>query len=243
VNLGLKTKLIKYTGRETLLYKIIDASLFELLCFINYLKYGHIIRKNYIKNYLLKYENMKLQIGSGGELCPGFLNSNVIGGPIHLDIRKKLPFKNSILDTIYGNSVIAHIYKKDLMSFLKESYRVLKSDGKLILNTPDIKKIVSTFYFDKEYNKMVIISKKHMDVSLDDNFYIASFINNISHLFHAIKYIYDFEYLRHLLELSGFKNVKLVDNTTTSDKDINEMRSGFKGKYWDFTTMTIEAEK
>jgi len=74
-------------------------------------------------------------------------------------------------------------------------------------------------------------------------FYIASFINNISHLFHAIKYIYDFEYLRHLLELSGFKNVKLVDNTTTSDKDINEMRSGFKGKYWDFTTMTIEAEK
>lgn len=52
------------------------------------------------------------------------------------DVATGLPFENEIFDIVIAAEIIEHLIDTDY--FLKEIYRVLKKDGKLILTTPNI---------------------------------------------------------------------------------------------------------
>ncbi len=52
-----------------------------------------------------------------------------------IEDEKSLPFPNESFDVIYNKSFLEHLYKPDL--FLKEAYRVLKPNGKIICLVPD----------------------------------------------------------------------------------------------------------
>ena len=52
------------------------------------------------------------------------------------DVAKRLPYKTSVFDLVFAGEVIEHIV--DTTAFLKESHRVLKRGGKLILTTPNL---------------------------------------------------------------------------------------------------------
>ena len=238
-----KEFLINYTKRETLLYKITDAFLFEILNFFNYLRQGHVIRERRIKKYLKKHKIKKLHIGCGSCLYNGFLNSDAVSGQIHLDIRKKLPFNSGIFDEIYSNHLIEHVYKKDFIFFLKECRRVLKPHGKIIFGTPDLKKIIETFYILEDKEKMKVIASGHEIFSFDDEFHVAGYINDLSHIFFGHKFLYDYDYLEYLLKKKGFININHKDNLHTSDNYINEKLKDRINSFWDATTLTIEAEK
>jgi len=54
-------------------------------------------------------------------------------GLIHMDAHK-LPFKNGAFDTVICVAAIIYL---ELPTFMEECYRVLKKDGRLILNTPN----------------------------------------------------------------------------------------------------------
>lgn len=87
---------------------------------------------------------IKLNLGSGIRLFPGYINvdildkKHVVGKAkyVQADIRK-LPFKDNYADQIEMFSVIEHFPFREVTDVLTEVYRVLKPKGKLIIVTDD----------------------------------------------------------------------------------------------------------
>lgn len=52
------------------------------------------------------------------------------------DDKTKFPYENNYFDVIVAGEIIEHIYDTDF--FLTETYRILKSEGKLLLSTPNV---------------------------------------------------------------------------------------------------------
>jgi len=103
----------------------------------------------------------------GFSLLPNpFLRGDIIGVDIVLpekkpknyskvikaDIMKKLPFKNKTFDTIIMSGVIEHL--ENPLKALKECNRVLKKDGRLLIETPNpyfFPVIISDFLMNLRY--------------------------------------------------------------------------------------------
>lgn len=103
----------------------------------------------------------------GFSLLPNpFLRGEVIGVDIILpeqkpknyskmvkaDVMKKLPFKDQSFDTVIMSGVIEHL--ENPMKALEECKRVLKEDGRLLLETPNpyfIPVIISDFLMNLKY--------------------------------------------------------------------------------------------
>jgi len=64
-----------------------------------------------------------------------------------VDIEKEpLPYKDRNFDVVFNKSLIEHLRNPD--NFMREAYRVLKPEGRLITMTPDWKSVYDIFYED-----------------------------------------------------------------------------------------------
>ena len=81
----------------------------------------------------------------------------------------KLPFKNNTFDAVYCRSVFAHI--KNHLNLLREMKRILKSNGKIIIYTADVK--ILKFEFFEDYTHISPFTKE----SLKHILYDAGFRN------------------------------------------------------------------
>lgn len=82
---------------------------------------------------------MKLNLGCGDHILEGYVNCDLYNKNADLacDIRK-LPFEDNSIDEIISLHVIEHFDWIECKSVLKEWHRVLKPNGLLILETPDL---------------------------------------------------------------------------------------------------------
>jgi SAM-dependent methyltransferase len=105
-------------------------------------------RKAVIEHYLINHAIHKLQIGTGENLLPGWLNTDLepmAAEVIHLDALEPFPFKDNEFDYIFSEHMIEHIPYIGGLFMLKECFRVIKPGGKIRIATPDIEKIVGLF--------------------------------------------------------------------------------------------------
>ena len=120
------------------------------------------------------HEGLKLNVGSGPNGLDGWLNYDwgilallskfqifrkglislgilpktydVSWPPIKLvDIRKKFPLQNNIVQYIYCSQVLEHFEKWEALEILKECKRVLKNGGCIRIIVPDIEKIYKLY--------------------------------------------------------------------------------------------------
>jgi SAM-dependent methyltransferase len=61
------------------------------------------------------------------------------------NLLKGIPFKDDTFDIVYHSNVIEHFSKEEAPKFLKECYRVLKSNGIIRIAFPDLEQIVSHY--------------------------------------------------------------------------------------------------
>jgi len=90
---------------------------------------------------------MKLHLGSGKNVKADYVNIDAyveFPGVEKLDIFN-LPYKDDSIDEILTEHLIEHIMFKDEEKFWKESFRVLKPNGKLICETPDLEWLCKVF--------------------------------------------------------------------------------------------------
>ena len=162
----------------------------------------------------------RLHVGCGLVLLDGWLNIlyeprqeygkvQDKGGRLLLNynLLKKWPVNDNTISFIAGSHFIEHLDLNYGIFFLKESFRVMKSGGVIRLSCPDlgiyIKNYVennASFFrnelirewctFDKAETPGEILAAKAYDSG------------------GAHKWFYDFDSLKHILELSGFRNVK-----------------------------------
>lgn len=69
-----------------------------------------------------------------------------------VDVAKDvLPYEDNSFDIVYHKSLIEHLYSPEQL--MRETHRVLKSGGRIIILTPDWQSVMKVFYEDFTHNK------------------------------------------------------------------------------------------
>jgi predicted SAM-dependent methyltransferase len=141
---------------------------------------------------------------------PGWLNSDLVSGDMHLDLARPLPLPDETFKYAFGEHVIEHISERAGMQLLRELYRVLRPGGVLRITTPDLRKIIAIYedqnpVIDRDaYARFLdnMTGKRHERA--------CQIFNDYMHLWGHL-YVYDEEDLTAKLRLAGFDDVRRVE--------------------------------
>lgn len=109
-------------------------------------------RQRMIQAYLSSHSIKKLQIGTGTNPLPGWLNTDLEPTSTdtqYLNACERFPFDDNTFDFIYSEHMIEHITYLDGLFMLKECFRVMKPGGRIRIATPDIEKLIGLFSNEK----------------------------------------------------------------------------------------------
>ena len=92
-------------------------------------------------------EEIKLLLGCGGVIIPGYVNIdlNIRPGIDLLSDLRRLPFGTGRVDFIYACAVIEHFERKEWRSVLAHWFAALKPGGTLRLSTSDFEACVAQY--------------------------------------------------------------------------------------------------
>lgn len=146
----------------------------------------------------------KLNIGSDNNLRDGWYNIdefNIKPGTIKMNALK-LEFPDNFFDEICARDVLEHITHTRTDEALKEWYRVLKPEGKIYIQTPNLKGWALALVHHKCSDEHVAL---HLYAHQDNpgNYHYAGFTDNI---------------LRTKCETIGFKNIEAIDEDRKTKK-------------------------
>lgn len=94
---------------------------------------------------------IKLNLGCGPKLLPGFINCDLSGNwskvkpDVECDVTKPLPFPDEYADEIHAYHLLEHLNRWEAPDILRDWQRVLKPGGLLVLEMPCLDKIVSLY--------------------------------------------------------------------------------------------------
>lgn len=94
---------------------------------------------------------LKINAGSGEDIRSGFINidiQNLSGIDLLLDCRNLSIFENESIDFIVAQRLLEYIPRRDMLSTLKEWYRVLKPNGCVEIRVTDISSLTKSLYLN-----------------------------------------------------------------------------------------------
>lgn len=108
----------------------------------------------------------KLHFGCGNDYKSGYLNIDLARkADVFLDARNTLPFQEGQIEEIYSSHFLEHLTNHELIAHLKESYRVLKPQGKYRICLPDFRGAIDSYLGDDtqrfEKNKKIFPIRNH----------------------------------------------------------------------------------
>ena len=195
-------------------------------------------------------------MGCGRNLLDGWINTDFntakFRGSDFLDVTEKFPYDDNSVDYVFSEHMIEHISYQDGKFMIEESFRVLKSGGKIRISTPDLKFLINLYTEDK-----TDLQKRYIDYSVNhasynvsigtDTFIINNFVRDWDHTF-----IYDEKTLKSLFESVGFSDVKSYLITESEDENLKNLehttdeiniKQGQTKEFLQLETFTLEAKK
>ena len=197
--------------------------------------------------YLARSNVAKLHIGCGKHLLPGWLNSDFtpqLPEVARLDATAIFPIRAAAFDYIFSEHMIEHVPFEGGQNMLNESYRVLKSGGRIRISTPDLKFLIDLYAPQKTALQQAYIdwaTRRFVPSGIaSDTFVINNFMRNWGHLF-----IYDTKTLRHALAAAGFVDISAhsVNHSAVPDFMQLEHDGRMPPGFLQLETMTMEARK
>jgi SAM-dependent methyltransferase len=239
----LKERFVRMTHREGLLYNLVYGSVLGVGRYIYWLRYGHLVRRSTLQEFLKTHSIRRLHLGAGNISVEGYLNTDLYGR-IPIDITKRLPFPDECIDTILSNHVVEHVYRRQFVFFLHEALRVLRSGGRMWIGTPSFEKMARAMYCDGESTaRRAMLAHLQRKVEVEaETVTAASYLNDNTHRLFMHRYIYDLETMRHLGMLAGFRTVESVPLNEITEEGV---RDGLPepGSYRDLQSETFLFEK
>lgn len=180
----------------------------------------------------------KVHFGCGTNILKGWEN---VDFP-KVDVRKRLPYKDSSIDFIFHEHLLEHLSETDGLKFMKETYRILKPSGILRISCPSIDGIVWVY---QNWGKIPPSPWKNDKHSGNPN----KFINNAVVLPSLAGYhrnLDDKKSIKEKLISFGFRDVEFVKKHKSKHVDLRNLEKRFGGKYKDFPPqldITLEAQK
>lgn len=101
------------------------------------------------------YDKQKLHIGCGPHIIKDWINCDIISFP-GVDLicpADKLTLENESVDEILAEHLIEHLTYFEFNRAMAEWYRVLKPDGKLTIECPDLLGLCKQFVEGNEYKR------------------------------------------------------------------------------------------
>lgn len=113
---------------------------------------------NLLKNkYLVKKPLIKLNLGCGDEILDGYINCDMDNAKADMLFDAAIiPFPDNSVDEIRAYHLIEHFPFQKGLSVLKEWFRALKPNGKLIMETPDLLNTCKTFVESDEQSRIIL---------------------------------------------------------------------------------------
>ncbi len=181
-----------------------------------------------VAHYLTTHPIKKLHLGAGGNLLPGWCNTDIVPDlktGVYLNITRHFPFASGSFEYVFSEHTIEHISLRQGIAMLQECFRVLKPKGRVRIATPDLKFLIEMYNQEKtDLQKREITRIVDMvfpDVNLYyDSFVINNFFRNWGHQF-----IYDYKVLKALLERVGFTQVTLCQVAESADENLRGLEA------------------
>ena len=213
-------------------------------------EYWKRVARGKIRNYLGSHRLRKLQIGSGSNLLPGWLNTTLYPfapGSVFMDACQPFPIAENCWDYIFSEHVIEHLEFEEATLMLRESHRILRVGGRIRIATPDLAQIIAlytqpTARAQQDYIRWIMDSFRPQ---VREN-YPAHVINQSFHGWRH-KFIYDEATLRQALQEAGFSTIERVEPGQSADEHLRgiEQHGDYVGSdmAMRYETMVLEAVK
>lgn len=92
---------------------------------------------------------LKLHLGCGGNLIPGWVNTDIVDGDVRVDLRRGLPFPDRAAAYVYTCHMLEHLaHPGEAMPLLREIHRVLRPGGIVRIVVPDIEPLLRAYTAD-----------------------------------------------------------------------------------------------
>lgn len=171
---------------------------------------GQLVQRRRVREYVRNHTLRLLNIGSGYNCIDGWLNVDLTGGlkgPVFMDAARPFPLTTSSFDAVLAEHMIEHVPKPLALNIVAESFRILKSGGKIRVITPDIA-IASELLINKNdlrvrtYCDFVRSFSKNPEMTTPD--IINAMFQNYGH-----RHIFSIEELEGILLGAGFVDVQV----------------------------------
>lgn len=169
-----------------------------------------------IRTYLDAHRIRKLQVGTGPNPLPGWLNTDLFPDtyPEHrdkiffLDATKPFPLDGMTFDYIFAEHQIEHVVETEARAMLRECFRVLRPGGRIRIATPDLAAILGLYedpLDERERHYIDWVMTKFLPKIRSGN--PRCYVINQMFTAHKHRFIYDHETLMAILTDVGFVEV------------------------------------
>lgn len=168
-------------------------------------------RNRRVAAYLKGASSRKLHIGCGGNVLPGWLNTEhgerPPKGGIFLDATKPFPFPDGCFDLIFSEHMIEHVPAAAGAAMLRECHRVLRPGGRVRIATPPLEFLAELLL--NPTDEHVRYAEFHYQVlAEEDSVRSPAGIVNDYHRLWGHQFLYDRPTLREALANVGFARIE-----------------------------------
>jgi SAM-dependent methyltransferase len=208
-----------------------------------------------ISRYLDTHAVRRLQIGTGPNPIPGWLNTDLApdtyrdhrANIVYLDATQPFPFDDGTFDLVFSEHQIEHILEAAAIDMVQECFRVLRPGGLIRIATPDLAAIAGL-----HTEKVSPPARHYLE------FMAARFIPDptgslachvINHMFyaHGHRFIYDFETLSARMAEAGFVAIVRYAPGESADPALRQLEAHGRAIGDDsvnrFETMVLEGTR
>ena len=204
-----------------------------------------ILTKFMIDKYLKNNEIKKLHIGAGNRKIKDWLNTDIGNKSIMpvVDVTKKFPFNTKTFDYVFSEHMIEHIKYQDGVKMLKESFRVLKSNGKIRISTPDLQFLIDLYSNEKDQLQKDYVEWSCKNYQLTE----GSIIEVVNNYFQSWghQFIYDKNTIENTLKAVGFTKIEFFKINESNNLDLKDLENDKRlpKNFLQLESLSVEATK
>lgn len=199
--------------------------------------------RSYVAHCEQVNQGIRLQVGSGGRILPGWLNTeyDVYHGCVFLDITQPLPFADGAVELILAEHVIANLPKDGAMLFFRESFRRLRLGGILRLSTPNLTALSRLLITDDMNDVKVGLLRRHQRLYRPgEEISFCDLVNDIHYLW-GHRYLYTEEELFDQLRVAGFTQIERCSFGQSRDPRLVGIDQHQAGREMAYIDLIVEA--